>query len=393
MQSANFLIIGGGVAGLSAAAALSAHGAVAVIEAEEALGYHSSGRSVTFSHYGIGNDVVRGLTAFSRGFFQQPADLESAIPIAALAPALFVATEPMEAALDALEGAMAQFSPSLERMDDAGMRRLFPPLRIGEDAIIAGVADHGGLRIDADLLLHSYAHSVRTNGGVISTAVRIDAIRRENGHWHVSSADRTWRAPILINAAGAWADQIAVLAGVQPLGLQAKRRTIIVVDGPVGADVGGWAFLKTVVDDFYMMPSGGKLLASPVDEAPSEPCDAQPEEYDIALAAARTEQYTRLEVRRIGHSWAGLRTFTADRVPTAGFAPDAPGFFWLAGQGGYGLQTAPAMAQIVAALIIGGPWPTGLADQGVTPDKILPDRFAVQPNESASVRMGWPKGS
>jgi D-arginine dehydrogenase len=165
---------------------------------------------------------------------------------------------------------------------------------------------------------------------------------------------------VLVNTAGAWADRIADLAGVAPLGLTARRRTIIVVDPPAGLDIADWPFVKSAADAFYMLPEAGRLMASPVDEVQDEPGDAQPDDYDIALAAHRLEQWTTLRVSRIAHRWAGLRTFTADRVPVAGFAPDAPGFFWLAGQGGYGLQTAPAMAAAVESLVAGAAWPEGL---------------------------------
>jgi D-arginine dehydrogenase len=193
----------------------------------------------------------------------------------------------------------------------------------------------------------------------------------------VTEAGERRTAPVLVNAAGAWADRIAELAGVAPLGLQPKRRTIIVVDPPEGRDVSGWPFVKTAADQFYMLPEAGRLMASPVDEIDSGACDAQPEDYDIALAAHRVEEYTTLAVGRIPHKWAGLRTFTRDRVPAAGFASDAPGFFWLAGQGGYGLQTAPAMAEAAEALIIGTAWPPGLADLGIAPEQIRPDRLLV----------------
>jgi D-arginine dehydrogenase len=179
-----------------------------------------------------------------------------------------------------------------------------------------------------------------------------------------------------VNAAGAWADAVAGMAGVRPLGLRPLRRTIIVVDSPVGADVRDWPFVKTAVDDFYILPESGRLMASPVDEVEDQACDAQPEEYDVALAAWKVERYTTLPVARIAHRWAGLRTFTADRTPAIGFAPDAPGFFWLAGQGGFGLQTAPAVAEAVEALATGGRWPQGLARLGVAANDLLVSRFA-----------------
>ena len=385
MDSFDYVVIGAGIAGLSAAAALARHGRVAVIEAEQAIGYHSSGRSATFSHFGIGNLTVRGLTAYSRSFFERPPEGFSEAPLSRRAPALFVATEAMLAALDRLHEDMSRFSSELTEVDEAGMKALFPPVRTGPGAILRGVADRSGLRLDADALLQAYARALRSAGGSLRLGRRVEAIERSNRSWCVRSGAESWSAPVLIDAAGAWADQVARLAGVMPLGLAPMRRTIIMIDPPEGADLRGWAFLKTAVDDFYVLPEAGKLIASPVDEIPTDPCDAWPEEYDIALAAAKVEHYTCLSVRRIAHSWAGLRSFVADRVPTAGFAPDAPGFFWLIGQGGFGLQTAPAMAEIVEALVTGGRWPEGLTELGVTADKIRPERLAVKPIESPPV--------
>ena len=369
MERADFLIVGGGVAGLSAGAALAQYGKAIVLEAEEALGHHSSGRSATFSHYGIGNAVVRALTMHSRAWFLET----EGGALVRRHPALFVATEEMRAGLAALGEDMARFTDSLEEADGARMRALFPPLRFGGEAIVAGIAYPDGLRLDSDAMLQHYARAIRAAGGQVLNGRRVATISPE---WTVET-DRgeSFSAPILINAAGAWADRIAALAGVQPLGLTPLRRTIIVVDPPPGADARGWAFVKTAVDDFYILPEGGRLAASPVDEVADDPCDAQPEDYDIALAAWKVERYTSLNVSRIAHRWAGLRTFAADRMPVAGFDAQAPGFFWLAGQGGCGLQTAPAMAEAVAALVTGAVWPKALAESGVSADLLFPARL------------------
>ena len=372
MEGADFLIIGGGVAGLSAAARLARHGRVIVLEAEEALGYHSSGRSATFSHYGIGNRIVRALTLCSRDHFLTSERGELGRP----STALFVATEEMLPALDSLEADMAPFTDRLSRPDEAEMRRLFPALRIGSGDIVAGILYPDGLRLDSDALLQEYARSVRDSGGRVLTGQRIAAIEFRSGGWQVTAASgAAWSAPVLVNAAGAWADAVAALAGVPPLGLKPLRRTIIVVDGPDGVDVRDWPFVKTAVDDFYILPESGRLMASPVDEIEAEPGDAQPEEYDLALAAWKVERYTTLPVARIAHRWAGLRTFTADRTPAVGFDPKAPGFFWLAGQGGFGLQTAPAVAEGVEALVADGAWPEALAASGVTANDLRPERL------------------
>ncbi len=369
MDGADFLIIGGGIAGLSAAARLARHGKVVVLEAEEALGYHSSGRSVSFSHYGIGGEAVRALTAYSRPFFEQQPEGFSEIPVAQPFASLYFASEGELPALASLAAAMAQVTTAIRPLGADVLAALCPVLRTGPGAAVGGLLDPTGLKLDADALLQGYARAVRAQGGEIRSGRRIDSIERRGELWVV---DGGIAAPILIDAAGAWADAVAALAGVAPLGLEPKRRTIIAVDPPPGMEIAAWPFAHSVAGDFYMLAEAGRLLVSPVDEVADDPCDAQPEDYDVALAADRLEHYTSLRVTRIAHRWAGLRTFTADRVPTAGFAPGAPGFFWLAGQGGYGLQTAPAMAEIVEALVTGAPWPAGLA---AMPAQIRPERL------------------
>ncbi|HEY0086428.1 MAG TPA: FAD-binding oxidoreductase [Allosphingosinicella sp.] len=372
----DFLVLGGGIAGLSAAAALGRHGRVVVLEAEDALGFHSSGRSVSFSHYGIGNGAVRGLTAWSRDFLEGQPEGFCDTPVAQLSHSVYFATEEMLPRLAELRAEMARFTDAIRPVGAGELRALCPVLRTGEGAAVSGIYDPTALKLDADALLHSYARQIRAGGGAIHTGRRAAAIRYEGGGWTVETEDGgRWSAPVLVNAAGAWADRVAAMAGVRPIGLEPKRRTIIVIDPPSGMDFSAWPFVHSAVSDFYMLPESGQLLVSPVDEVEDEPGDAQPEEYDIALAAYQLEQYTTLSVSRVAHRWAGLRSFVAGRVPTAGFDPQAPGFFWLVGQGGYGLQTAPAMAAVVEALAIGGAWPQGLAELGVVPETVTPDRL------------------
>lgn len=374
MADADILILGGGIAGLSLASTLAREADILLLEAEDAPGYHSSGRSVTFSHFGIGNDAVRALTRHSRAFFIDPP--EGFGQLSRRMPALFVADDTSLDALDRLEAITRRLSSGVERLDPAGIAALCPVARTADGKVVAGFADHDGLKLDGDALLQGHARALRAAGGRIETRARVSAIARKGDAWQVTLEDgRSFTAPILVNAAGAWADRVAALAGIAPLGLTPLRRTIIVVDPPAGADMTGWPFLKSVVDEFYLMPEGGRLLVSPVDEVPDAPGDASPDDYDIALAAHRLSEWTTIDPpRSIPHRWAGLRTFSADRVPVAGFAPDAPGFFWLAGQGGYGLQTAPAMAAIAAAAITGAPFP---AIDGVTPEQILPGRLSL----------------
>lgn len=377
-QTADFIVIGGGIAGLSVAAQLARHGRVIVLEAEDAVGYHSSGRSAAFYHFGLGNPLVRGLTAWSRPFFDTPPPGFSDVPLATPRPALFIATPDMRADLAALAADMRRFTDTIEDADVAQMRALCPALRFdGPQPIVGGLVDHGGRSLDADALLQGFARQARSRG-TVRVRQRVRSLRFADQCWHATTeAGEAFAAPIIVNAAGSWADHIAGLAGVAPIGLQPKRRTIIVFDPPAGTDVRDWPFIKTPGDIFYILPQGNRLLACPNDETDSPPCDAQPEDFDMALAAHRVEEFTTLSVGRIAGRWAGLRSFVKDRMPVAGFAADAPGFFWLAGQGGFGLQTSPAMAALAEALITGGGWPDGLASHDVTPDLLSPARLTL----------------
>jgi D-arginine dehydrogenase len=282
----------------------------------------------------------------------------------------------MRGDLDALHDAMRVYTDSVERIDLAAMRDLCPVLKLeGDDPVVAGVVDHAGRGLDADALLQGFARAARAQGSVL-TGQRVTSISHTGGDW-TATAEKgdSWTAPVLVNAAGSWADHVAGIAGVAPIGLEPKRRTIIVFDPPEGVDARGWPFVKTATDAFYMVPQGSRLIASPTDEVPSDPCDAQPEDYDLALAAWQVEQFTTMAVPRLSGKWAGLRSFVKDRMPVAGFAPDAPGFFWLAGQGGFGLQTSPAMAAAAAALATGTAWPDGLEALGVTPASVSLERL------------------
>jgi D-arginine dehydrogenase len=362
----DIIVIGGGIAGLSAAAALSGHARVLVLEAEDQVGFHASGRSATMLHYALGDRLVRALTLASRPFFDDTP--EEFGTVGRPMPVLIHARDDEEAALDVLGAELAPFA-DLDRLDAEGVHELCPLLR--GDAR-HGLADRRGIRLDPHALLQGNLRQLRARGGEVQTGARVAAIARANGAWTVTSeSGERFSAPILVNAAGAWADVVARAAGVRPIGLEPKRRTIITFDAPPGTELEGLPFAKTVGDELYFAPESGRLFASPMDEVPSEPTDAQPDEYEMALAAARMEERTIVEVRRIHSKWAGLRSFTRDRHPAVGFAEEAEGFFWLAGQGGFGLQTSPAMAGIAASLIAGAPWP--VAD--VPPEALSPGRF------------------
>lgn len=371
VERADILIIGGGVAGLSAAAALAEQAKVVVLEAEEQVGFHSSGRSAALLHYALGNPPVRRLTLASREFFERPPQELGAVELSSILPILTPARPDELPRLQELADDLSPFT-GIEWLDEEGLRRECPLLRVGGGDAVQGFIDRTALKLDGHALLQAYLHLVRMNGGEVRTNSRVASIERIDGAWRVGTErGDVHEAPVLVNAAGAWADAIATLAGVEPVGLQPMRRTIIVFDAPDGVDVARLPFTKTVPEELYFGPEAGRIFASPMDEVPSDPCDAQPDEYEMALAAHRVEERTTVTVRRIEHRWAGLRTFAPDRLPVVGFAPDREGFFWLAGQGGAGLQTSPAIARIVASLIAGSSWP--VAD--VTAAELSPARF------------------
>lgn len=368
MFVSDVLVIGGGIAGLSVAARLSAQARVTVLEGESAPGYHASGRSVAFAHYGLGNAPVRTLTALSMGELAAHGSVH---------PALHVARAEDIAALDALEAVHRHYACDYARIGPQEARALMPALK--PEACAAALHDHGSLKLDTHAMLQAHVALIRANHGAVIPGARVALIGHEGGRWVAVRADGTRHgAPILVNAAGAWADEIARLAGVTPIGIEPRRRTVISFAAPQGEDVSRWPFTKTVGEGFYLLPEGrGQLLASSMDQTPSEPCDAAPEELDIAIAADRVEQATTLPIRRISHSWAGLRSFAPDELPVIGPAAGAPGFVWCAGQGGAGFQTAPALSAIAAAAALGLPFPEEAAAAGLSLATFSPARLGA----------------
>ena len=371
MSSGDIIVIGGGIAGLSAAAALSRHAKVILLEAEEAVGYHSSGRSATMLHYALGDPLVRALTLASRAFFESPPAGFSDVPLGHRMPVLIHAREEELAELDVLDAQIAPFA-KLERVGEEGILELCPAIRTGDGGAVAGLVDRNGIRLDPHALLEGHVRALRHRGGEIVTSARVKALEWASGRWSVETdTGATFAAPIVVNAAGAWADTLASLAGIGPLGLTPLRRTIITFGGPPGMDTSAWPFAKTVGDELYFAPESGRLFASPMDEVPTDPCDAQPDEYEVALAAHRVEERTTMTIGRLHSRWAGLRTFAPDRHLVAGFDPRADGFFWLVGQGGFGLQTSPVMAVVTESLVAGTRWPI----ESVTREELGPARF------------------
>ncbi|AWW74509.1 FAD-dependent oxidoreductase [Erythrobacter sp. KY5] len=377
MKRFDICVIGAGIAGLSLAARLAHRASVAVIEGESAPGYHASGRSVAFAHFGLGERVVRTLTALSLDDLKaRPAD-DRAAP-AEVHPALHIASQREVPRLDALEDVHRAFGCDYVRMSGGEAVRYAPALRTGPDYCYSAILDRGALKLDADAILQGHARDIRAMGGELNLGASVNSIARSGEDWVIDTAASTFTSRILVNAAGAWADEIANMAGASPIGIEPRRRTVISFPGPHGTDLSQWPFVKTVGDGFYMLPEGtGQLLASPMDEGASAPCDAAPEEIDIATIAERIEQSTKLTVSRISHSWAGLRSFVRDELPVVGFAKDAPGFFWCAGQGGAGFQTSPALSRIGELLVLREDWPEELEAKGLNPSLFAPSRLGA----------------
>ncbi len=373
MERCDFLVIGAGMAGASAAYWLAERGRVVVLEQEDAAGYHSTGRSAAMYMETYGGPLTRGLTTAGRAFLADPPAGFAEVPLLSPQQVLYIGRTDQLEALDRLYDENRPRVPSLARLDAAEVLGQHVPLR--EDYVVGGVLEPESLEIDVAALHQGYLRGLRARGGRLLTAAGVSALARNGALWHAETPVGAFAAPVVINAAGAWCDAVAALAGVAPIGLQPKRRTAFIFDGPADGGVGQWPMVHDIDDAFYLKPDAGRLLASPADETPSDPCDAHPEELDIAVGADRIMQAMNLEIRHIRNKWAGLRSFVRDRQPVAGFDVAAEGFFWLAGQGGAGIMTAPALGAITAAIAVGDPLPEDAATRGVTAAQLSPGRL------------------
>jgi len=347
VTSADVLIIGGGIAGVSLAARLAPAARVGVLEREEHLAMHTTGRSAAMFIESYGNAAVRQWTRESRAFFERPPPGFAAEPLLTPRPGLSVARAADVAALEEFVRA----NPGVVREVSAAVALARMPV-LRKDAFAAFAEEPGSQDIDVHGLFDGFRRMAVHGGAQIVTRQEVLGLTRAGSLWTAATADGSFAAPVLVNAAGAWAGRIGVMAGLGDRGLMPMRRTAVTIDPPPGIDLSNWMVVNDVAESFYFKPEAGLILASPADETPSEPCDAQPEEIDVATIAWRIEEATTLKVERIRRRWAGLRTFAPSRTPLFEFDADAEGFFWLAGQGGYGIQTAPAISARAAALIL-----------------------------------------
>ena len=366
------IVIGAGIAGASVAAELAASCRVLLLERERQPGYHTTGRSAALFTETYGSAVKRALSRASKSFLQQPPAGFSSVPLLTPRGTLLAATASQLPKLRQTADDCAALVGDLRWLTGADVRARVPAFAEGQ--IAAGLLEPDAMDIDVHALHHGYLRLLVARGGRLVNDADVRSLQFTNGTWHVVTSAGEFRADRLVNAAGAWADDIGRLAGTRPIGLVPKRRTAITFDPPAGVPITGWPAVIDIDEQWYFKPDAGRLLASPADETPSPPCDAQPEEFDIAVLVDRLSRATTLQVPRIVSRWAGLRSFVADKLIVAGFDPLVPGFFWLAGQGGHGIQTAPAVSRLAAALFHGSPVPADLVELGIDGSTLAPGR-------------------
>jgi D-arginine dehydrogenase len=373
-RTADCIVIGAGIAGAAAGFFLAPHLKVLLLEQEEQPGFHSTGRSAALFMESYGTPQVRALTMASRAFFESPPEGFTDHPVLGARGAMMVATHGQEAPLHAHWAVLQPISPRGRLLDAAATCALVPVLR--REQVIGAVLEPDASDMDVHAIHQGFLRGIRRAGGALLADAPVTSLRREGGVWQVQAGMHALEAPLVVNAAGAWADVIGGLAGARPIGLVPKRRSAFIFAPPEGVAPFAWPLTAGIEEDWYFKPDAGMLLGSPANADPVPPHDVQPEELDIAIAIDRIERMTTLAIRRPTRVWAGLRSFVADGDLVGGADPELPGFFWSAAQGGYGIQTSPAMGQSVAALVRGEPIPAHVSGFGLTPAMLSPSRLA-----------------
>lgn len=368
------LVVGAGIAGASVAWQLAAHGRVGLLERESQPGYHATGRSAAMFMETYGTPMVRALTRASRAFYAAPPPGFAEHPLLTPRGCMHVAKPGQERELAEAFELLRAASPGVERLSARAVLARCPVLR--EHMVCGAVHEPDAMDMDVHALHQGYLRGLRARAGLILHDAELAQATRKAGHWAVRLADgRRLTAATLVNAAGAWADVVAQRSGVAPIGLQPRRRTAFTFEAPAGAAIAGWPTVIAVDESYYFKPDAGQLLGSPANADPVAPQDVQPEEIDVAIGIHCIEEMTTLQIRRPRHAWAGLRSFVPDGDLVVGADAQVPGFFWLAAQGGYGIQTAAAVSALAAAQLTGAPMPDHLARCGVRAQALSPTRL------------------
>ncbi len=375
VEHSDFIIIGAGIAAASAGYWLAPHARVVMLERESQPGYHSTGRSAALFMESYGTPQVRGLTMASREFLQAPPPGFSEHPLLGPRGALLVATHGQREELDGMWDILQSVTPNATRLDSAGTHALVPVLR--REKVLGAVLEPDAADMDVHAIHQGYLAGLRRSGGRLVCDAPVTGLARVGTGWQVEAGGRLYEAPVVLNAAGAWADEVGRLAGAQPIGLQPKRRSAFIFHPPEGIASAHWPLVGGMGESWYFKPDAGMLLGSPANADPVAPHDVQPEELDIATAIHRIEEMTTLTIRRPTRTWAGLRSFVSDGDLVGGFDAALPGFFWVAAQGGYGIQTSAAMGEACASLARGLPLPQRIGDFGLTVDMLSPRRLSM----------------
>jgi D-arginine dehydrogenase len=374
MREFDVAIVGAGIAGASLGFRLAGRRSVVVLERESQPGYHSTGRSAAMFMESYGPPMVRALTRASRAFYEQPPAGFAEHPLLAPRGALYVAAQGQESLLAATRTELESTGCRIEQLDAAATVARVPCLKPG--MVIGSLYDADSRDIDVGALHQAFLRSLRTLGGQVRTNAEVRAARRVDGIWELTlSGAEIVRARTIVNAAGAWADEFAELCGAPRVGLQPRRRSAFTFRPPEGTDVARWPAVVGIDEGWYFKPDAGQLLGSPANADPTPPHDVVPEELDIALGIHRIEEITTLAIRRPNATWAGLRSFVADGEMVIGFDDSCAGFFWLAAQGGYGIQSAAGASELAACLLLDETLPESLRAQGVRPELLSPSRL------------------
>ena len=375
MQDFDFAVIGAGIAGVSAAYHLAPHASVVVLEGEHVPAYHTTGRSAALHSETYGSAEIRAITVASGRFYRDPPPGFSEHPLLTPRGAIIAGRVEQQADLQQNAADFARLVPSVRWLDPEEVRRRQPLLR--PDACAGGaIFEPEADDMDVAAIHGGFLKGARANGTVLRLDSEVIGLDREDGMWTVSlRAGEAVRAANIVNAAGAWADVVGGLAGAGPIGLVPKRRTAFTFEAPAGLDLAAMPMVIDFDESWYFKPEVGQFLGSLADETPSLPCDAQPEDIDVATAVDRIETATTLQIRRVKHKWAGLRSFVADKNLVVGYDGTVEGFFWLAGQGGYGIQTGAAAGRLAASLARGRGLPDDIVELGVSERALSPLRF------------------
>lgn len=387
VRAHDVIVMGGGIAGVSIGYEMAEDRSVCLLEMESTLAFHTTGRSAAAFLESYGNGPIRALTSASRNFLTDPPDIFETAVTSPL-PLMFIASQGCADAVRKLHGDLAELAAEVELLDGSVAEQRNRLLRPGYTEL--ALFEPGALEIDVHQLHQGFVRGLKKRGGTIIRSHPVISAQHDGTRWRVRDGSGSeHRAAVIVNAAGAWSDRVGAVFGAPPVGVRPLRRTIFMAPSPAGLQVDDAPLTIDINDEFYFKPGLDQVLCSPADETPRPPEDARADHLEIARAIDAINEATLLDVRHVRSSWAGLRSFVADRTPVVGFDPQVEGLFWYAGQGGYGIQISPAMARVGAALIRGDSLPADVAGRGLLASQLDPDRPAIRRDRLTAQPWWW----